>query len=139
MAKLRPEYTIISYGIYTKWEEESKSLPKIKSFTLDIPAQVDIEFGFIINIKRAKNQKLYYCIDHPKIPDENGIPLLPFTGEVYIKNNNWDFFLGDTIWEPISDKIGCWTLSLELDNKVIAKKSFNIIDTNLLVLDKNSF
>ncbi|WP_398355920.1 DUF3859 domain-containing protein [Shewanella sediminis] len=40
--------------------------------TVHVPAEIDIEFGFIAQIKKAKNQKLRYCIYHPDIPDENG-------------------------------------------------------------------
>ena len=128
MAKQKPEVTIVSYGIYSQWNEKSKSLPKIQKFDLTIPAIIDIEFGFITNIKKAKNKKLLYCIDHPKIPDENGKPLAPFTGTVFVKSNNWDFFLGDTIWAPESNKIGPWHLSLSLDGQVIAEKTFNVVE-----------
>ena len=131
MAKHKPEFSILSYGIYSKWEESSKKLPQIQQFTLIVPAKIDIEFGFIINIKRAKNQKIHYCIDHPQIPDEDGHPLPPFIGEVFIKSNNWDFFLGDTIWEPAYNKVGPWKLSLSLNEQTIAKKTFTIVESDL--------
>ena len=131
MAKQKPEISMSSYGIYTQWQADSKHLPKVVKFTHDIPAELDIEFGFIVNIKRAKNQKLYYSIEHPSIPDTAGNIMPPFDGTVYIKNNNWDFFLGDTIWAPIENKVGNWRLYLTLNNQIIAEKIFNIYDTTL--------
>ena len=131
MAKSKPIVNIVSYGIYSKWNENSKELPQIQKFDLVVPARLDIEFGFIVNIKRAKNTQLHYCIDHPKIPDDDGIPMPPFTGSVYIKSNNWDFFLGDTVWAPTENKVGSWTLSLTLEDSVIAQKVFNVVEDHL--------
>ncbi|MGI9467443.1 MAG: DUF3859 domain-containing protein, partial [Rubripirellula sp.] len=51
----------------------------------------------------------------------------PFDGMVYIKKNDWDFYLGDTIWEPINDKLGNWRMTLELDGKVVADKTFELV------------
>lgn len=92
----------------------------------DVPAQVDIEFGFVINIKNAKNKEMYFCIDHPGILDDRGKRRDPFDGTVYIKTNDWDFYLGDTIWEPLNDKIGDWRMWLEIDGVVIAEKTFTV-------------
>ena len=128
MPKHKPEVTMASYGIYTKWHESTKELPKILEFTTRVPARIDIEFGFIVKIKRAKNQKITFEIDHPKIPDENGKPMAPFTGEVYVKNNDWDFFLGDTIWAPVENKLGEWKLSISMNGKRIAHKTFTLFD-----------
>jgi len=36
--------------------------------------------------------------------------------------------LGDTVWEPIEDKIGDWRMTLSLAGKVIADKTFNLIN-----------
>lgn len=94
--------------------------------TTRVPARVDIEFGFVVNIRRAKNRPIAYCIDHPGILDDEGRRRPPFEGTVYVETNDWDFFLGDTIWEPIADKLGTWQLSLKLDGLVIAEKSFEI-------------
>ena len=132
MAKQKPEVTMTSYGIYTKWHAESKKLPRIVKFSHEIPAELDIEFGFIVNIKRAKNLKLYYSIEHPGIPDDSGEVMSPFDGHVFVKNNNWDFFLGDTIWAPVENKIGNWRLYLKLENKIIADKTFKLFDASLL-------
>ena len=53
MAKPKPIIEIVTYGIHTKWDADAKALPKIKTFTNHIPLELDIEFGFIVNIKRA--------------------------------------------------------------------------------------
>jgi len=124
MAKLKPRFTMKSYGIYTQWEEKSKDLPKLIEVTTDVPSREDIEFGFVINAKSAKGCELKFTIYHPDIKDKHGDVMAPFTGEVYIRNNDWDFYLGDTIWLPLNDKVGHWRMTLEHDNKVIAEKTF---------------
>lgn len=126
MAKQKPEVSIRSYGIYTQWDEAAKELPRITEFTTRVYAKVDVEFGMIVNIKRAKNQKLWYCIYHPGISDAEGATRPPFDGEVYVKTADWDFFLGDTIWEPIEDKLGEWRLVIELDGKKVAEQTFEV-------------
>jgi hypothetical protein len=128
MAKPKPIIEIVTYGIHTKWDADAKALPKIKTFTNHIPLQLDIEFGFIVNIKRAKNQQVRYCIYHPDIPDEDGIAMPPFDGEEYIRSNDWDFYLGDTLWEPLHNKVGDWRMTLELNGSVIADKTFTVED-----------
>ena len=126
MAKPKPEISLHSHGIYTRWESDSKELPKITEFTTRIPAVIDIEFGLIVHIKRAKNRQLDYCIYHPGILDSEGNPRDPFDGSVYVKTNDWKFYLGDTIWEPITDKLGDWRMTVELDDRIIAEKTFEV-------------
>lgn len=126
MAKQKTQIDVVSYGVYRNWDPQSKSLPKIQQFTLVVPAQLDIEFGFIVNIKKAKNSKVRYCIYHPDIPDEDGIPLPPFDGEEYVRSNDWDFYLGDTLWEPVDNKVGDWRMTLELNGEVIVDKTFSV-------------
>lgn len=126
MARQKPSVRLRTWGIYTPWDSGSRQLPKIREVTTRIPAEVDIEFGFIVNIRRAKNRQIGYCIDHPGIRDDEGQQRPPFTGSVYVETNDWDFFLGDTIWEPIADKLGIWKLSVELEGAVIAEKSFEV-------------
>ena len=126
MAKRKPETRIKSHGIYSKWDSETKQLPRILEFTTNVPAEIDIEFGFVVNIKGAKNKELAYCIDHPGILDTQGNRRAPFDGTVFVKTNDWDFYLGDTIWEPIEDKLGSWRMTLELDGKIIADKVFEV-------------
>ena len=126
MPKRKPEIRIRSYGIYDRWDSEAKELPRIAEFTTRVPAQIDIEFGMVVNIKGAKNRSLVYCIDHPGILDADGRRRAPFDGDVYVRTNDWDFYLGDTIWAPIDDKIGPWRMTLELDGKAIADKTFDV-------------
>ena len=128
MAKRKPEITLKSFGIHTKWNSDSKDLPRVSEFTTRVEAVIDVEFGFVVNIKGAKNQKLTYCIYHPDIPDADGIPRPPFDGTVYVKTNDWDFYLGDTIWEPVHDKLGDWRMTLELDGRIVAEKTFELYD-----------
>lgn len=131
MAKKKPVITIRNYGIYSHWNAKSKALPKIKEFTTDVPAEIDIEFGFTVNIKNARGNKIFYCIDHPGIYDEVGQRRGAFTGEVHITNNDWSFYLGDTIWAPIDDKCGLWRMTIELNNQIVADKTFNVSTENL--------
>lgn len=126
MAKSKPIISLQSYGIYSNWDSKSKSLPQIKEFTTDVNAKLDIEFGLIVNIKKAKGEKLHFCIYHPDIPDENGDIMAPFEGVEYVKDNDWHFYLGDTLWEPIENKLGDWRMTLTLNNQVIADKTFNV-------------
>lgn len=130
MAKSKPVVSMETYGIHSTWDAESKHLPKIQTFTTDIPAEIDIEFGFTVNIKKARGEKIRYCIYHPGILDDNGDELDPFDGELHVRTNDWDFYLGDTIWAPISDKIGDWRMTLELNGKVVAEKTFNVYERN---------
>ncbi len=62
MAKRSSIIEMTSYGIYSTWDSKSKQLPKIQEFTVRVPAEVDIEFGFIINIKKAKGQKKFNTV-----------------------------------------------------------------------------
>lgn len=126
MAKRKPEIRMKSYGIYTQWDSGAKELPRIQEFTTKVEAIVDVEFGFVVNIKGAKNSELDFCIDHPGILDAEGNTRLPFDGTVFVKTNDWDFYLGDTIWPPIEDKLGIWHMWLQLQGKVIAEKSFEL-------------
>ena len=126
MAKRKPEIRLKSYGIYTKWDSDAKELPRIQEFTTRVEAIVDVEFGFVVNIKGAKNSELDFCIDHPGILDAEGNRRQPFDGTVFVRTNDWDFYLGDTIWEPIQDKLGKWKMTLELKGEIIAEKSFEL-------------
>ncbi|MCA9218558.1 MAG: DUF3859 domain-containing protein [Planctomycetales bacterium] len=126
MVKRKPEVRIRSYGIYEKWNRDTKELPRFVQATYRVRAEVDVEFGFVVNIKGAKNCELEYCIFHPGILDENGTLRPPFDGSVYVKHNDWDFYLGDTIWEPIADKLGDWRMTLTLSGKIVADKTFTL-------------
>lgn len=124
MAKLKPDFKLRTFGIYTQWDSQSKDLPAIVEVTDRIPAVVDVEFGFVINVRKGRTARLEYRIDHPGILDDSGRRRPPFTGFVHVKTSDWDFFLGDTIWTPIDDKLGDWHLSISWDGSVVAEKTF---------------
>ncbi|MEZ8825900.1 DUF3859 domain-containing protein [Vibrio sp. 10N.261.55.A7] len=132
MAKRTPVVDISSYGIYTTWDSRSKDLPKIREFTLRVPAEVDVEFGFIFNVKKAKGEKFSFCIDHPGILSKKGEVLEPFTGEEYVNSNDFDFYLGDTIQllmpngESFESNLGPWRMSVTLGGRVVAEKTFHV-------------
>ncbi|MDU0353636.1 DUF3859 domain-containing protein [Paraglaciecola aquimarina] len=127
MSKLRSNFSISSFGIYEKWDEKSKSLPQIKTFTTNIPAQIDIEFGFILHALKAKGKRLDWVIYHPDVPDKNGQVMPPFEGDVYVRNNDWQFYLGDTVWPPIENKVGDWRMVIECEGKILADKTFSVL------------
>lgn len=126
MAKFKPVVKMQTYGIHSQWQSKAKTLPTVQAFTTQVPAEIDIEFGFIVNIKKARGAKIQYCIDHPGILDASGQRRAAFTGEVHVTNNDWDFYLGDTVWAPIVDKCGAWNMSISMDNKVLAEKTFHV-------------
>ncbi|NCD35089.1 MAG: DUF3859 domain-containing protein [Spartobacteria bacterium] len=126
MAKPKTTCRMLHYGIYDHWDKTSKDLPHIKKISTIIPARLDIEFGYVLNIKKARGKKLHYCIEHPPFTDENNAIRPPFTGDLYVRDNDWDFFLGDTIWDPVSDKIGTWRLTTTIDGILVADQSFSI-------------
>lgn len=126
MAKKKPEVRLRSWGIYSRWDADAKTLPELREVTTHVPAEIDIEFGFVVNIRSARNEKLYYCIDHPGIHDDEGRVRPPFDGTVHVRTNNWDFYLGDTIWRPIDDKLGTWRMWVELNGITVAEKSFTV-------------
>ncbi len=126
MAKKKIEINIDSYGIYTKWERGSKALPKIRKFTKEVPAVLDIEFGYILEIKKGKGKKIEFCIDHPQVPDDEGNIRPPFDGVEYVGSNDYRFFIGDTIWAPVENKVGPWRITTHVDGKLVADITFEL-------------
>ncbi|MBB1388205.1 DUF3859 domain-containing protein [Shewanella sp. SG44-6] len=126
MSKLKADVSIIYSGIFSQWDNSSDELPRLLQATVHVPALIDTEFGFITRIKKAKNQILTYCIYHPDIPDDDGNIRPPFEGEVFIKENDWRFYLGDCIWAPVNNKLGNWRMTLTLNGKIIADKTFKV-------------
>ncbi|TWU59991.1 hypothetical protein Poly51_02640 [Rubripirellula tenax] len=126
MAKRKPEIKMRSFGIYADWDPDTKELPRFLNATTRVEAKVGVEFGFIINAKNCKNLELDFCIDHPGILDADGKRREPFDGSVYVKSNDWNFYLGDTIWEPVADKIGLWCLFLSMGDTIVAQKTFDL-------------
>lgn len=127
MTKPKSIYELVSWGIYSSWNPGARELPDIREFTRIIPARIGIEFGYVVNIRKAKGKRLFYRIDHPPFPDADGNPAPSFLGDVYVKSNNWDFFLGDTIWAPVEDKIGTWRLQTTIEDEILADEKFTIV------------
>lgn len=127
MPRNKPIFEIKSYGLYTAWDRESKALPKIIKHTLEIPAETGVEFGFILSVKKLKGEVLEFRIDHPPFPDETGEIMPPFEGTYFVHSNDFQFFLGDTVWEPIENKRGEWTLTVSYKGKEVARKSFLLV------------
>ncbi|WP_049722599.1 DUF3859 domain-containing protein [Gilvimarinus polysaccharolyticus] len=130
MANKKFAVKLKSWGIYTPWDSDTKALPKLLKVTREIPCELDIEFGYIANIKKAKNKKLHYCIYHPDIPDADGTPLPPFSGEEFIRQNDWNFFIGDTVWAPIENKQGPWRITLSIEGELVADETFKLVIPN---------
>lgn len=116
-----PDVTIISYGEYTRWNRDSKDLPELINLSYEVKAVVDVEFGMIVEIIHGKGWFLQYEIEHPPFPDEQGNITPPFTGEYQVRTNPCRFFLGDTIWEPVNDKLGTWTLRIFISEQIKAE------------------
>ena len=118
-----PKTEIVSYGRYTDWDRESKKLPELVDLTNEVRAEIGVEFGIIVEIFQAKGRFLDFVIDHPPFKDETGEVSPPFEGSYQIRNNPYAFFLGDTIWDPVEDKRGPWTMTVMMDGKTLAEKT----------------
>ncbi|MGB0977711.1 MAG: DUF3859 domain-containing protein [Prolixibacteraceae bacterium] len=130
MAKKKIEVEMYSHGEYTAWERGSKELPKLLDITNTIKAEIGTEFGYVLIIKKAKGKRLSFRIEHPPFRNEEGKVTPPFTGEYFIRNNTYHFFLGDSIWEPLSDKMGSWKLYTYIDGELVAYKELKLIPKN---------
>lgn len=126
MAKKKIEYKLYSYGEYAKWDRESRTIPKLLNISDVVFAETGTEFGYVLKIKKAKGKQIDYRIDHPDFKDENGKITPPFSGQVIINSNDYEFFLGDSVWDPPEDKMGIWTLTTKIDGELIIKKKLRI-------------
>ena len=127
MARKRPEVTMHSHGLYDGWDRNSKELPNLVSMTSEIETELGIEFGYILRIRNARNARITFRIEHPPFKDGEGNVAPPFEGELYVKTNDFRFFLGDTIWAPVEDKRGEWRLTTWLDGALVADHSLYLI------------
>ena len=127
MGKRKPIIKMYSYGEYSNWDRDSKEIPKILDFTTNIIGEIGTEFGYFLHIKNGKGEKLTFKIDHPPFNDDEGNLRPPFIGEQFIKTNDFQFYLGDCIWEPLDNKLGKWELTTYYNNKVVANMSFNLM------------
>jgi hypothetical protein len=124
MAKRKINIELYSFGEYQTWDRQSKSIPKILDITTEIEAEIGTEFGYVLRVKKAKGETLTFRIDHPPFKDDKGVLMPPFTGEQFIRTNDFEFYLGDCVWEPLEDKLGKWELTTWHEGKVVAQKTF---------------
>ncbi|MEQ8472471.1 MAG: DUF3859 domain-containing protein [Marinoscillum sp.] len=122
------EIELLNYGLYSEWDRDNNNLPKFIELTDYIKAEIGVEFGMIVEIRKARGRYLDFEIDHPPLTDQDGNIELPFTGTFRVKHNPFRFFLGDTIWAPVEDKAGPWKLSILLDDQVLISKTINLYD-----------
>jgi hypothetical protein len=127
MARKKPEVTLHSYGLYDGWDRDSKELPNLVKITDELMTELDMEFGYILRIRNARNSRITFRIDHPPFRDSSGTVAPPFVGELYVKTNDFRFFLGDTIWAPMEDKKGEWRLVTWLDGEKVADKTLTML------------
>lgn len=128
MSRTRLQHNLRSYGLYEAWNGDHKSVPRIQSFTTDIPCRVGIEFGYVIHFLHGRGEKLDFEIDHAPWLNDQGAVEPSFRGTFYIRDNEFDFFLGDTIWEPWQEKCGPWTLRTWHKGQLLAEKTFELVD-----------
>ena len=122
-----PEIEIISFGKYTPWDRDSKSLPELIEMSEKVKAEIGVEFGMLVEIFKGKGRYLDYIINHPPFKNEFGKIVVPFKGQYQIRSNPHTFFLGDTILEPIEDKIGEWTISIYCEGILLVSKKISLI------------
>lgn len=127
MKRKNPTFKMYSFGEYSKWDRESKAIPKILNFSTEIKAKIGTEFGYVLHIKQGKGETITFKIEHPPFTDEKGVIMPPFTGEQFIRTNDFEFYLGDCIWEPLEDKLGNWELTTYYNEKVVAYKNFLLV------------
>ena len=127
MAKKKPIISMHSYGLYDGWNRDSKELPRLVNMTKEIEASLEIEFGYILRIRNARNARITFRIEHPPFKGSDGQLAPPFDGEIYVKTNDFRFFLGDTVWPPLEDKKGAWRLITWLDKEKVADETIHLV------------
>jgi len=127
MPKKRIGVSMHSHGLYDGWNRDSKNLPTLVKMTAEIEAALEVEFGYILRVRNARNSKITFRIEHPPFKGDNGEIAPPFEGELYVKTNDFRFFLGDTVWDPVADKRGEWRLITWLDGEKVADKTLELL------------
>lgn len=121
------EIEVINYGEYAPWDRESSALPHFIRLTHEVEAALGVEFGMIVEIRKARGRYLDFLIEHPPFTDGSGETEPPFQGTFRVKHNPFQFFLGDSIWAPVHDKLGDWKLSILLEDQVLISKTIHLI------------
>jgi len=127
MRKRKPVFEIYSFGEFSSWDRENKEIPKILNFTTEIEAEIGTEFGYVLHIKQGKGETLTFKIDHPPFKNSSGEIAPPFEGEEFIRTNDYVFYLGDCVWEPLHDKLGEWELTTYHNGKIVTQKTFKLL------------
>jgi len=127
MAKRKPQFKIESYGTYKEWNRNSGAIPKLVKISEEVTFHPEVEFGLVLDIKGGKGTKLDFRVIHPTFNDADGNPAPDFVGEHYVNANTWQFFLGDTVWEPYEDKLGPWRFIINAEGRKVADITLNII------------
>ena len=127
MAKRKISCRLVNHGMYDGWDGDAKSLPRCKKSGDTVPAVAETEFGYIVNIRGAKGKVLAYRIEHPPFLNDEGEVTPAFEGDLYVRTNDWDFYLGDKVWEPVDDKVGKWRLITKVDGEVVEDRTFEIV------------
>lgn len=126
MAKKKVECKMDSFGRYTRWERGGKELPELLEYRDRLKGEIDMEFGMILQIRNAKGKKIEFCIKHPPFRDDKGNVTPDFEGYEYATRNDYTFFIGDSIWEPLHDKLGTWEIIVWLEGNELARKKIEI-------------
>jgi len=135
MNRRKIQAEILSHGQYGKWDRSSNDLPELIIVTDRVKAEIDVEFGYIVRLKGGKGKEIHFKIDHPPFKDQAGNVEPPFEGDFFIPSNDYKFYLGDTVWEPISDKTGDWTMSIFYADELLAEKTITIYQEEYNDLD----
>jgi hypothetical protein len=45
-----------------------------------------------------------------------------------IPTNDYLFFIGESLCDPLSDKLGTWRLTLSIRSRMVADESFEIVE-----------
>ena len=122
----------VNYGLFAKWSNRCSELPKFLKFTKIIPARVEAEFGYTLNIVNGKGRSVDYTVYHPDFRDSSGAVEPTFIGSVPIRKSPFRVYIGDTLWEPISDKVGEWRFVAKIDGEVVEDMSFEIVNDTTL-------
>ncbi|ERP31124.1 DUF3859 domain-containing protein [Chitinivibrio alkaliphilus] len=123
------------YGLFAKWSNQCRELPRFLKFTKTIPARVESEFGYLLYIRGGKGTALDYRIIHPPFLNSSGDITPDFVGSIPIRSNAFQAYVGDTLWEPLDDKCGPWRIISQIKGRVVADTTFTVVSEPTLYDD----
>lgn len=127
MPRRSPDIKLISRGLYTAFKRDSNKLPRLIEATRIVPASLDSEFGCIIEVRGGRGLILPFTIEHPTFTDEQGQTVPTFEGEFFIDANEYRMFVGDTLWEPLENKVGRWTIRVFHEEQAVIHEWFDVV------------